>query len=102
MTDNCDPQGIDRPVPTSSTLTLTAQALDTIDDWRTDAIATAVGVAEFPRAEPIISLANCLATLQRMGGSGYAESSSMIVVSTTSGLTVGLHRDRKGVCSLNS
>ena len=102
MSDNCDPHGIERPMPMPSTLTLSGQALDAIDDWRTDAIATAVGIAGPVDVQPIVSLTNCLATLQRMGGVGYAESSSLIVVSTESGLTVGLHRDRKGVCSLNS
>jgi hypothetical protein len=91
-----------RPMPPESSLTLTPRAIEVLDAWRTDAIATSVGVAEFPNAEPIISMMNCLVALLRMGGTGYAESDTLIVVNTTSGLTVGMHRDRKGVCSLNS
>lgn len=82
-----------------SALELTAVAVDHIDTWRMHAVS-AIAVNDDPL--PLSSLAACLVSLLRMGGSGYAESDSLIVVDTTVGLTVGMHRDRKGVCSLNS
>jgi len=91
-------EDLNRP-PTNHVLTLSDRSVEQLDQWRLDAISALV-LNDDP--EPITSLTNCLVTLIRFSGSGYAESDSLIVVDTPIGLQVGLHRDRKGVCSLNS
>lgn len=80
-------------------LELTTSAIEHVDQWRIDAVEC-IAVNDDPL--PLTSLTACLVSLLRMGGTGYAESDSLIVVSTTVGLTVGMHRDQKGVVSLNS
>jgi len=83
------------------TLDLSGRAVDQINDWRLDAIS-ALALNDDP--EPITSLTNCLVSLLRFGGKGYAESDNLVVVNTArpDGLEVGMYRDPKGVCSLNS
>ena len=90
----------EQPVTTNvpSSLELTQIAIAQIDEWRLDAIHAAA----HDDIVPLTSLTNCLVTLLRMGGNGYAESDTLVVVNTNVGMQVGMFRDRKNVCSLNS
>ena len=45
------------------------------------------------RCQESTTLATCLVKLISMGGNVYAESDTMLICDTTSGMTVGMHFD---------
>ena len=73
-----------------TSLTLSNAAMQVLHDWSNDDTTDAR------------SFAQSLVALIALGGYVYVESPTLLVASTRFGITVGMHRDREGVVSLNS